>query len=439
MTARPFHLGWFTNFAVPAWRGPFAGTESRSWMNGEFYVDMARSMERAAFDFMMLEDSLMLPDSYGGAYTKPLQFGMSAPKLDPVVLVPALARETSRLGLVTTMSTSFYPPFQLARTMATLDHLTQGRAGWNIVTSSEDRAAQNFGMPTLHEHDERYDRAEEFTDLVNALWQSWDPTAIVADDGAGVYSQADKVHVLDFKGNYYSSRGPLNVPPGPQRTPVICQAGSSPRGRDFAAKYAEIILAVPTGVKRMKEFRDDIRRRLSAVGRNPDSCKILFIAEPILGATTHEAQQAHARLHEPTPENIERGLVGISTVTDIDFSQFPLDQPLPTDLETNGHKSSLKNFYSYGETLQEVALTWLNHYQDPTLVGTPEQVAERMDEIMEIVGGDGFLIHGPADHGLLSRRYISEICDGLIPALQKRKLTRTSYEFPTLRENLLAF
>ncbi|WP_197382963.1 NtaA/DmoA family FMN-dependent monooxygenase [Mycolicibacterium mengxianglii] len=439
MSARPFHLGWFTNFAVPAWRGPFAGTETSTWMDGDFYVDMARSMERAGFDFIMLEDSLMLPDSYGGSYRKPLKYGMSAPKLDPVMLVPALSRETEHLGLVATMSTSFYPPFQVARTMATLDHLTKGRVGWNIVTSSEDRAAQNFGMASLHEHDERYDRAEEFTELVSALWQSWDLDAVVADQVGETYTDADKVHVIDFQGKFFASRGPLNVPPGPQGRPVICQAGSSDRGRDFAARYAEIILAVPTGLERMKAFRDDIRRRMTDAGRNPDDCKVLFIAEPILGATAQEAQDTRDRLHEATPENVERGLVGISTVTDIDFSQFALDEPLPTDLKTNGHQSSLKNFYSYGKTLRDVALTWLNHYQDPTLVGTPEQVAARMDEMMEFIGGDGFLIHGPADHGALSRRYISEVCDGLIPALQQRKLTRTRYDFPTLRENLLAF
>jgi FMN-dependent oxidoreductase (nitrilotriacetate monooxygenase family) len=434
MAAKPFHLGWFTNYATPVWQGPWSGNESTSWTDGEFYVDMAKSMERAGFDFIMLEDSEIVPDAYGESMVKALKYNMSAPKLDPVLLLPAIARETKKLGLVATMTTSFYPPFILARSMQTLDHMTHGRVGWNIVTSSEDRAAQNFGLDKLYEHDERYERAEEFTDLVGELWNSWKPDAIVADYETGTYTDGDKVEVIDYKGTYYSSRGPLNVPPGPQGRPVICQAGSSERGREFAAKYAEIILAVPTGLERMKQFRDDIRARMERIGRDPDSCKILFLAEPVLGSTQEEAEAVWAKMNEPTDANVERGLIGMSTVTDIDFSNYDLDAPLPKDLSTNGHQSSLKNFYTYGETLRDVAMTWLYHYADKSLVGTPDAVAERLEEMMEYIGGDGFLMHGP-----MSRRYISEVCDGLVPALQRRGLTRTSYEHDTLRENLLAF
>ncbi len=434
LTARPFHLGWFTNFMPPVWEGPWVENDPMGWVDGSFHVDLARSMERAGFDFLMLEDSEMVPDAFGGTMHFALKYANQAPKLDPLLLSTIVARETKHLGVITTMSTSFFPPFILARAMASVDHISGGRAGWNIVTSSEDRAAQNFGMDKLHEHDDRYDRADEYTELIKALWQSWEPDAIRADRASTTFADADKVHVLDFVGKYYSSRGPLNAPRPPQGTPVICQAGSSERGREFAARHAEVILAVPTGLEKMKAFRDDIRVRMEKIGRSPDSCKIMFIAQPVLGTSAPEAQARWDQMWEPTQSNVERGLMGMSTVTDIDFSSFDLDAPLPKDLTTNGHQSSLKNFYGYGETLREIAMTWLNHYADETLKGTPAAVAARMAEIMDYVGGDGFLITGP-----MSRRYITEVTEGLVPALRERGLVRTSYAGATLRENLLAF
>ena len=434
MGNKPFHLAWFTNFATPVWEGVWQGNDATSWTDGSFYVDMAKAMERACFDYIMLEDSEMVPDVFGSSMKYALKHAHQAPKLDPILLLARMGAATEHLGLVATASTSFWPPFLLARQMATVDHMTHGRAGWNIVTSSEDRAAQNFGMDKLYDHDERYERADEFTELIFKLWDSWEPDAVIADRETGVYVDADKVHVVDFVGKYYSSRGPLNTPPMPQGRPVICQAGSSSRGREFAAKYAETILAVPTSLERMKEFRDDIRARMKNHDRKPDECKILFICEPILGASEREAQERRDRMFEPTPANIERGLMGMSTVTDIDFSQFDVDEPLPRELTTNGHQSSLANFYTYGKTLKDVAMTWLHHYADETLVGTPDQVAERMGEIMDFIGGDGFLISGE-----MSRNYIGQVCDGLVPALQRRGLTRSAYAGTTLRDHLLEF
>jgi long-chain alkane monooxygenase len=434
MGSKPFHLGWFTNFAPPVWNGSWRGNEATSWTDGSFYVDMAKAMERACFDYIMLEDSEMVPDAFGNSMKYALKHAHQAPKLDPILLLARMSAATKNLGLIATASTSFWPPFLLARQMATVDHMSHGRAGWNIVTSSEDRAAQNFGLDKLYGHDERYERADEYTELMFRLWDSWEPDAVVADTETGTYVDADKVHVVDFKGKYYSSRGPLNTPPMPQGHPVICQAGSSPRGREFAAKYAETILAVPTGLEKMRAFRDDVRARMARYDRKPDECKILFICEPILGATEEEAWQRRAQMFEPTAENVERGLMGMSTVTDIDFSQFDVSKPLPRDLTTNGHQSSLANFYTYGETLADVAMTWLHHYADETLVGTPDQVAARMGEMMEYIGGDGFLISGE-----MSRQFISQVCDGLVPALQRRGLTRTAYTGATLREHLLEF
>jgi long-chain alkane monooxygenase len=431
---KKFHLGWFTYFTPPVWQGPWPGNEAQSWTDGAFYVDLAKAVERACFDYVLFEDSVSVDDTYGGSYESSLKHAVGAPKLDPILLAPLMAQATTRVGLVTTVSTSFCPPFSLARAMSTLDHLSHGRAGWNIVTSSSHRAAQNYGLDEHYEHSERYDMAEEFTDLAIELWNSWEPDALVADPERNIYVDHTKVHAIDFVGKYFKCRGPLNTPPSPQGRPVLCQAGSSPRGRDFAAKYAETIITVPTGLQQMKSFREDIHARMDRYGRKPDSCKILFVVEPIVAATEEEARGIYSRMMEPTPENVEAGLSGMSSVTDIDFSRYPLDEPLPADLTTNGHKSSLANFYGYGETLRDVAVTWLYHYVDSTLVGTPEQVARRMTEVMECVGGDGFLVHGR-----MTRQYISAICDGLVPALQRVGSTRTSYTYEHFRENLMEF
>ncbi|MCW2604642.1 MAG: FMNH2-dependent monooxygenase [Pseudonocardiales bacterium] len=434
MPDRRFHMGWFMNFTPPVWDEPTSGDVGLSWPDGSFHIEMAQAMERAGFDYMMLEDSEMVPDMYGGNMEASMRYSNSAPKHDPLVLAAALAKHTERMGIIVTMSTSFYPPFILARAMATLDHMTHGRIGWNIVTSSEDRAAQNFGLDQLYDHAERYDRAEEFAETVFGLWDSWEPDAIVADRATGVYTDYKKVHVLDHDGTFFKVRGPLNMPAGPQGRPTICQAGSSERGREFAAKYAETILSVARGTEAMKAFRDDIRSRMPKYGRHPDELKVLFTVRPIMAHSEAAAREHVRQMLEPTPEKITAGLVGMSTITDIDFSTFDLDAPLPTDLETNGHKSSLAGFYSFGSTLREIAMTSLNRRIDQSLIGTPAQVAERMGEMMDEVGGDGFLMSGP-----LSREYIASITDGLAPELRKRGLIREDYAHKTLRDNLLAF
>src|SRR5215471_15885051 len=188
-----FHLGWFVNFTVPAWNEPWADNNGPDWTGG-FYVDMARALERACFDYMILEDTCMVSEAYGGSFAASLKHAVFAPKHDPMPLVPLLAQATSRLGLVATMSTSFYPPFLLARVSATLDHICRGRFGWNVVTSGEDRSAQNFGMDKLYEHDERYAMASEYLEVVSKLWESWEPDAIERDHMTGTYANYKKVH-----------------------------------------------------------------------------------------------------------------------------------------------------------------------------------------------------------------------------------------------------
>jgi FMN-dependent oxidoreductase (nitrilotriacetate monooxygenase family) len=432
MPADRFHLAWFLNFRADEWNDTW-GDGGREW-TGDFYVEMARDLERASFDYVIIEDTCMVPDAYGQSSEAALKHAV-APKHDPAPLAVLLGQATSRLGIVPTLSTSFYPPFLLARLCATLDHMTRGRLGWNIVTSAEDRAAQNFGMEKLAEHDERYNMADEYLDLVCQLWDSWDADAVVRDRERGVYVDYTKVHTIDFQGHYYQSRGPLNTVRPPQGHPVFVQAGASPKGRQFAAKYADCIIATATGVEAMKAYRDDVRSRMEAMGRKPDDCKVLFLVAPVVADTDEEAQAKLWRW-SASPESIERVLAMISSITEVDFSQFDLDEPLP-QVTTNGERGSLEKFVQAGsgKSLRQLAMDGVSRCID--LVGTPDSVADRMGVVMEEIGGDGFLITSPTMR--LNRRYVTEITDGLVPALQRRDLVRSTYAFEHFRDNLLAF
>jgi len=420
------------NFVADEWNNNW-GAGGVDW-TGEFYIEMGKALERACFDYMIIEDKLMVSDAYGGSMEADLKHGVN-PKHDPVPLAVLIAQATSRLGVVPTMSTSFYPPFLLARLCTTIDHIAGGRFGWNIVTSGEDRSAQNFGMDRLYEHDHRYEMATEYLDLVCQLWDSWEPDAVVRDRERGVYVDHTKVHTIDFEGQFYKSRGPLNTVRSPQGRPVLCQAGASPRGREFAAKTADTIIAAARGPAQMKAYRDDIRARMEAIGRKPDDCKVLFIVSPVLGDTQSEAEDKRRRWFTD-PNYIEYALAEISSITEVDFSQFDLDQPLP-EVTTNGERGSLDNFVQRGKgkTLRELVSGGLGRAAE--FVGTPDKVAAEMGDIMGEVGGDGFLITSPVMR--LNRRYITEITDGLVPALQRRGLVRTGYTFDQLRDNLLEF
>jgi len=435
MSAKPFHLGWFMNFTPDEWNEPFA-SGGQPW-NGKFFIDMAQALERACFDYIMIEDTLMVSDAYGGTMETYLKHALMAPKHDPSPLAAIMSAATSRLGVVATMSTTFYPPFMLARLCATLDHIAGGRFGWNIVTSGEDGSAKNFGMDKLTEHDLRYDIADEYLDLVCQLWDAWDPEAVVLDRESGTYADHRKVHTIDFEGRFFKCRGPLNTVRSPQGRPAFVQAGGSPKGRQFAAKHADSIIAVAPGIEGMKEYRDDVRRRAEEQGRKPDDIKVLFVICPILGETEHEARERQARM-QTSPYFFEQALAGISSVTDIDFSKFSLDEPLP-ELTTNGERGSLDKFAQWGsgKTLRQLVLDSGGVADSVELVGTPDQVAAKMGEVMEEVGGDGFLMTSPGMR--LSRRYISEITDGLVPALQRRGLARSSYTYEHLRDTLTEF
>jgi FMN-dependent oxidoreductase (nitrilotriacetate monooxygenase family) len=383
----------------------------------------------------MLEDTLMVSEAYRGTAEAALKHVLQVPKHDPMPLAAMIAAATSRMGVVATMSTMAYPPFMLARLSATLDHIAGGRFGWNIVTSGEDAAAQNFGMDELPPREVRYAMADEYVDLVCRLFDSWEDGAVVKDRERGIYADYTKVHPIHFEGEFYKCRGPLNTVPSPQGRPVFVQAGGSPRGRAFAARHADSIIATANGTAGMKQYRDEVRGHAVRFGRNPDDIKVLYLVHPVLGETGEEARAKYQRM-VTSDSFVEAALASVGSITDIDFSQYDLDEPLPR-LTTNGEQGSLDKFAQWGsgKTLRQLASERFDSGLD--LIGTPDEVAERMAAAIETIGGDGFLISTPFQR--ISRRFINEVCEGLVPALQRRGLARTAYAGDTLRAVLREF
>jgi FMN-dependent oxidoreductase (nitrilotriacetate monooxygenase family) len=437
MNARPLHLGLFLQgSSVQAWGEAWTGRIGESWMVPDLFIDVARSLERACFDYILLEDSSYIGESYGNSREIYLRTGLAVPRQDPSVVASLMIAATSRIGIVPTFATFAYPPYLLARLMASLDQVSSGRAGWNMVTGSSDYAARNFGLDGLPEHDLRYDMADEYMDLVGQLWNSWEPGAILADTESGVLIDHTKVHQIDFDGRFYKSRGPLNSGPCPQGKPVIAQAGGSPRGRQFAAKHADTIVASAKGLDAMKAYRSDVRARMASEGRDPDRCKVLFLVSPLIAETAEDAERLKARRTAQAAREVDRKLAFLGKITNIDFKQFDLDAPVGS-LTTNGHQQTLDEFKRKAgdRTLREAITAYSSDGGSVELIGSPDDIASRMAEAMQHVGGDGFLLSLPN----LARRTLAEIEDGLVPALQKRGLARRAYTHQQFRDNLLEF
>jgi FMN-dependent oxidoreductase (nitrilotriacetate monooxygenase family) len=439
MTGKPFHLAWFLQgSSAQAWGEEWTGHVGTSWMVPELFLDLARILERACFDYVLIEDSSYIGESYGGSPAIYLENAIAVPRQDPSVVAALMTQATSRIGIVPTFATYSHHPYLLARMIASLDQVSRGRIGWNAVTGSSDFAAMNYGLPGLAEHDSRYDMADEYMAAVRALWDSWEPGAIVADRARGVFIDPEKVHHVNFEGRWYKSRGPLNSGPCPQGQPVIAQAGGSPRGRAFAAKHADTIVAHAKGIGGMKSYRDDVRRHMVAQGRDPDSCKVLFMIAPILGETEELAQEHKRRRAAHAAAQIKQRLAFFGKLISVDFSGFDLDKPIAgIDITTNGHQLNLEQFkrMAGNRTLRETMADYNATSLSVELVGTPDSVAGRMGEIMEEVGGDGYLFSLQN----VSRRTLAEIEDGLVPALQDRGLVRKAYAFEQFRDNLLEF
>lgn len=436
-----FKLGWFVDGYRPqTWRGTWAGDNRYEWTDASFWIDVARSIERGGFDMMFIEDTSMIDDTYRGSTETTLRFGMEAPKNDPMPLVPLIAQATRNVGIISTISVIQYHPYLGARLATTLDHLTGGRIGLNIVTSVSHRVAQNFGLDRLYDHDERYAMACEWVEAASALWESWEPGALVLDTQEPRFADHTKIHPVEFVGKYFKTRGPLNNPPGPQRRPVIAQAGTSDAGRNLAAAHADTMLSIARTPDQMRDLRADMNARLIAHGRRPEDLHIFFMTKLFLGWSDREAQERHAEAHrrKSDPDSIEMGLWFLSYFSggNVDYSQYDLDGPMPTDLG-NGQVSTMKHVVEGAagtKTLRDM-LTREGQLQGLEFVGSPDTVAEQMNEAIAATGGqDGFLIHGTEDE--LTRKSLSEVTDGLCPVLRRRGYIRDSYRKSTFRENL---
>ena len=430
-----FHLGWFLGpgITIQGWNEP-GFSPGYDWTKPDIFVDAARALERACFDVFILEDSSAVPYAYQGKMDFYLKNAVMTPKFDPVMLTPYLIAATKHIGLAPTLTSTFYPPWLLARSLGTLDHFSSGRIAWNIVTATSDAAAQNYGLDMQIEHDLRYDMADEYVECVSQLWDAWAPDAVVMDEGTHTFIDPSKVKVVDFKGKYYKTRGPLNIPRSPQGRPVFIAPGGSPRGRQFAGRNAEIVLAGGESIADMKGYRDDVMAHAKELGRDASKIKTLFTCVPTVVKSPSDVADTKDQLAKARAHHFERGLAAMSFLSGLDFSQFDPDKPM-VDFKTNGMQTLMRTFKNAGPTatLRDV-VTKPNGQGFTHFVGTADQIAGQMQESMEEIGGDGFLITGH-----LKPKYIQSITDELVPALWKRQLTRREYSNAHLRDNVTAF
>jgi long-chain alkane monooxygenase len=437
MTHTKFHLGYFSKFGKPGWGLNADKSLGPNWPDGSYHIELAQRLEAAKFDFVFFEDTSVVADRLGGSMELDLKHSIMAPKHDPLPLLPLMAHATSHIGVIATASTTFYPPFVLARLFSTLDSLTGGRVGWNIVTSSETNAALNLGLDALPPHDERYAIADEYVDLATKLWEAWEEGSLVADEESGVYVDHTKVHTVDHAGKYFRSRGPLNTLRSPQVVPFLSQAGASERGRNFAAKYADMVVGLTAaGLEGMKDFREDMRKRAASFGRNPDDVKVIYLANGLTFADSEPVvdPETEARLAQAA---FEYNMMMSASTMDIDFMQYDLDGPMDMSMTAGGHTSALdfiKQAGAQGATLRDVFTPSAERTGGLDLTGTPEEIAEKMSTAMDEVGGDGFLFEG----GDLSP-HVDILTDQLVPALQRRGVVRTEYSGATLRDNMREF
>ncbi len=408
------------------WRYPGAAPDANtSFAHLKHY---AQTLERGRFDAFFMADHMAVLNMPMAA----LKRSATVTSIEPLTLLPALAAVTEHIGLIATASTTFNEPYHIARKFASLDIVSGGRAGWNVVTTSNPDAALNFGMDDHMEHAQRYRRAREFYEVVTGLWDSWADDAFVRDVDAGVYFDPDKLHVLDHRGEYFKVRGPLNVARPPQGWPVIVQAGASEAGRQLAAETAEVIFAAGGKVEAAQAFYADIKSRMARVGRAPDQLKILPGAMVILGGSRAEAQEKKALLDSLV--HPDSGVASLSIALGCDASGFDLDAPLPDIPETNASKSARDRVLAYARannaTVRQLA-AMVGAYSGPTFMGTPASVADEMQHWLESSACDGFTIQFPTvPMGL------DEFVDQLVPELQRRDILRREYEGRTLRENL---
>lgn len=410
------------------WRHPNAPT---SFLSASHYATMARILEDAGFDVAFVPDSLTVPRSLGDSFEPAVKWGTGTPRMDPVPVVSVMAAVTTHLGIAATASTSYNQPYSIARTFATLDHLSGGRAGWNVVTSFQDAEAQNFGSRSLDAKKDRYGRAEEFLRVVTRLWDSWDDDAVLLDKDNGVFARPDLVDEVSHQGRYYSVRGPLGVPRPPQGYPVLFQAGASDAGRDLASRWADVVFCSHESMESAQDYCRDIKERARKWGRDPEQVKILPAATVVVGEDDSDARAKHeafARLVTP-----EAGLSRMAYHVNVDLTRYDLDGPLPSleEVGVEGHYKEIMEFSRRENlTIRQIG-AWYGARTEGGMVGSPVHIADTMQKWLDNKAADGFMIqptHVPGS--------FREFSDKVIPELRKRGLVRTEYSGTTLRDNL---
>lgn len=411
-----------------SWRHPRApGPEVFGF---DFYRELALSAERARIDTLFVADHVAIWDSVASGVEH-----YANARLEPLTLLSGLAAVTRHIGLIGTASSSYSEPYNIARTFASLDHISNGRAAWNVVTSAMDEEALNFGRDGNIEHGHRYGRAAEFLDTVTALWDSWEDDAVRIDKESGRFADPDRVHRIDHRGPHFQVRGPLNVPRPPQGHPLIVQAGSSEAGRDLAADYADVQFAIVRTAEDGLRYRADMEARLAKRGRSPDSFRILGGVLPVVAATRAEAQERHEFLGTLLPDRVAIDL--LSSWAGLDLAAHDADGPLPAlpaEATFNGGRTSLnrvKDWVGQNLSIREIARKLANTGAMPTVFGTPSDVADQLEALFDAGAVDGYNLMFP----LLPEDW-TNFAEQVVPELQRRGLVRSEYGPGTLRDRL---
>ncbi|RWG13197.1 MAG: LLM class flavin-dependent oxidoreductase [Mesorhizobium sp.] len=392
-----------------------------------YYQELAKKAEASKFDALFFADGPALADNIRYA---------SRFRLEPLTWISALAAVTESIGFIATASTTYNEPYNLARLFASVDHLSGGRAGWNIVTTGDASAALNFGFDRHPTHADRYERAGEFVDVVTKLWDSWEDDALVSDRESGIFAETDKIHPINHIGKYHRVKGPLTLPRSPQGRPVYVQAGSSEDGRSFASRYAEAIFTAHQTLGNAQEFYADIKARVRSVGRNPDHVKVLPGISPFIGSTEAEARALHDEFNELTQP--EYSLDQLRRIVDADLSGYNLDGPFPRELiSVEGERGASSRFHVVLDIIER---------ENPTIrqllhrlagarghwvqAGTPEQIADNIQEWFDNGAADGFNVMPPYLQG-----GFDVFAEEVVPILRWRGLFRHDYEGATLRDH----
>ena len=423
---RKMHLGAFlagTGGNMASWRHPNAVVDAA--INLEYYVNLTRKAEFAKLDFVFFGDGLYISEKSHPNFLN---------RFEPLTLLAALAMETTHIGLAATLSTTYSEPFTVARQFSSIDHISNGRAGWNVVTSPLEGSALNFSKPEHPQHDLRYRMAQEYVEVTKGLWDSWEDDAFIRDKESGVFFDPEKLHRLNHQGEFFSVQGPLTISRSKQGQPVLIQAGSSEAGKEFASRVADAVFTGQGSLEDSATFYQDIKGRAAKHGRNPDEILILPGCNPIVGETAAEAERKYQEI---------AGLVSIDEAlnylgryfNDLDFTQFELDEPFPDlgDFARNGWESATDRIKQVVKdenlTLRQMALR--STTPKSAFIGTPDQVADTMQAWFEAGAADGFMLN----NSVLPDGF-NDFIDHVLPILKQRGLFRTEYESDTLRGNL---